>query len=383
MAKADFSLKADNQDGLKSRLVLSLKGDWVVTSLPGLEARLKIALKKNQTLSLDSRDLNNLDTAGAYILARVLKDRLTGEAFSDQDSFARLFKLADQANLDIDSYNKQPDRRGHSLFADLFRGLNNIGRHMVAIGCDFRDQMIFTGHVIMVWVLSAIQPKRLRWTSLFSLMQRAGLDALPIVGVTNLFVGAVIAYLGVLQLQQFGASIFAIDLVGIAVLREFGPVIAAVLLAGRSASSFAAEIGAMKMNQEIDAMRVLGIDPYEALVLPRVLALVIMIPLISFVGAIAGLLGGAVAIWAVLGYSPSLFIQRLSDYVPFVDFFVGMVKTPVFAAMIAMIGCRMGMTVENDVISLGRNVTKAVVQSIFAIFIIDAVFSILFNEFTF
>jgi len=139
----------------------------------------------------------------------------------------------------------------------------------------------------------------------------------------------------------------------------------------------------MKMNQEIDAMRVMGIDPYEALVLPRVVALVIMTPLVTFIGTLAGLLGGSLAIWGSLGLGPQYFVQRMYDYVPTVNLFVGMIRTPVFAVTIAVVGCRLGMSVKDDVISLGRQVTKAVVQSIFLIFMIDAIFAMLFNGFTF
>jgi phospholipid/cholesterol/gamma-HCH transport system permease protein len=155
------------------------------------------------------------------------------------------------------------------------------------------------------------------------------------------------------------------------------------LLAGRSSSSFAAEVGAMKMNQEIDAMKVLGIDPYEALVLPRVTAMVIMTPLVSFIGCMAGLFAGILIIWGTLGYPPSFFIERFYNYVGFVNFFVGMIKAPMFAATVAIIGCHNGMQVKDDVISLGQQVTKSVVQAIFTIIMIDAFVAIMFNGFDF
>jgi phospholipid/cholesterol/gamma-HCH transport system permease protein len=211
-------------------------------------------------------------------------------------------------------------------------------------------------------------------------MERAGLDALPIVAITKLFIGATVAFLGASLLSQFGASVFTVELIGVAMLREFGVLITAVLLAGRSASSFAAELGAMKMNQEVDAMQVMGVDPYEALVLPRFIAMLTMMPLLTFVAMISGLMGGMLVTWAVLGLSPSFFLQRLLDNVGIVHFYLGMIKSPVLAMVIAAIGCRQGLEVGGDVEQLGRRVTTAVVQAIFSIIVLDAVFAMIFME---
>jgi len=181
-------------------------------------------------------------------------------------------------------------------------------------------------------------------------------------------------------LRQFGADVFAVDLIGIAVLREFNIVIAAILLAGRSASAFAAEIGSMKMNQEIDAMLVLGIDPFEALVFPRFAALLLTVPLLTFVATLAGLLGGLLITWSVLDIGPTFFLQRILDRVGPSHFWIGMFKAPVMAAVIAGIGCRQGLEVGGDVESLGRRVTAAVVHATFAIIVIDALFALLYMQ---
>jgi phospholipid/cholesterol/gamma-HCH transport system permease protein len=180
------------------------------------------------------------------------------------------------------------------------------------------------------------------------------------------------------MLTNFGAQVFAVDLIGISVLREFNIVITAVLLAGRSASAFAAEIGAMKMNQEIDAMQVLGVDPFDALVFPRFAALLFTMPLLTFVASLAGLGGGLMVAWTQLGISPIVFFQRLVDNVGITHFWVGMSKAPVLAIVIAGIGCKQGMDVGGDVESLGRHVTSAVVQAIFATILIDAVFALIY-----
>src|SRR6201996_5363009 len=223
-------------------------------------------------------------------------------------------------------------------------------------------------------------PRRFRWAPFVALAERAGLDALPIVGVTSFFIGAVVGLLGAHMLAQFGAQVFAVELVGIAVLREFAIIITAVLLAGRSASSFAAEIGSMKMNQEIDAMRVMGVDPFEALVLPRFMALLCTIPLLTFVAALAGLAGGMIVLWGVLDLSPGFFIQRIVDEVGASHFWIGMSKSPVMAIVMAALGCRQGMEVSGDVESLGRRVTSAVVHAIFSIILIDALFAVVYME---
>jgi phospholipid/cholesterol/gamma-HCH transport system permease protein len=182
------------------------------------------------------------------------------------------------------------------------------------------------------------------------------------------------------MLSDFGAQVFTVELIGVAVLREFGIVITAVLLAGRSASSFAAEIGAMKMNQEIDAMRVMGVDPFEALVLPRFLALLITIPVLTFIAMAAGLIGGIVVCWSVLDLSPIFFLKRVAENVGVRHFWIGMSKAPVMAGVVAAIGCRQGMEVGGDVESLGRRVTSAVVHAIFSIILLDAIFAMVYSE---
>ncbi len=379
VSKADF--KIDTLESGKTQLTVT--GQWVIAELHGFAVRLRAQLAGKETITVESSGLEALDTAGAFLLHSMIGDRLDGEIFASQDKFRHLYELTGTykpEGVALDTSSEQPRTFWHNPVAGL---MVRIGRLMESFWEHFIAQSVFIGHITTLFLLSIVNPKRIRWPALINLMQRAGLESIPIVTLTNFFVGGVLAFLMVLSLKQYGGAVFAIDFVSIGVLREFAPVIAAVLIAGRSASSFAAEIGAMKMNQEIDAMRVMSIDPYEALVLPRVMALVIMTPLITFLGAIAGMAGGAVVIWGVLQLAPGYFLQRLYDYVPFVNFFVGIVRTPVFAATIAVVGCRMGMTVKEDVISLGRKVTTAVVQSIFLVFMIDAVFSILFNGFTF
>lgn len=386
MPKPDFTLDSTSDGQGAGVATLNLKGRWVITRLQGMADRLRGALKTHDRVRIDASELESLDTAGAYLLRSALADKAEGEVFAGNDNYARLYDL-------VTGYSEQdikaatPAQKAfwqRSFFrTPVVTGLVWIGHIVAAFWREFIAQAIFMGHLITLIMRSIVRPSRIRWAALVSLMQRAGLEAIPIICLTNFFVGAVIAYLGIVQLRQFGVSVFAVELTGIAVLREFAPLIAAVLLSGRSASAFAAEIGAMKMNQEIDAMEVMSIDPYEALVLPRIFAMTLMMPIVSFIGSLFGLLGGAIVVWGVLSYSPDFFIERTYDYVPFVNFFIGMVKTPVFAAVIAIVGCRCGLVVKQDVISLGRQVTTAVVHSIFIIFMLNAVFALLFQDLNF
>jgi phospholipid/cholesterol/gamma-HCH transport system permease protein len=246
--------------------------------------------------------------------------------------------------------------------------LVRLGKAVAHVGVEIYLTFIFSGRLIATLGRCLVDPRRLRLAPIVSLMERAGLDALPIVAATNFFVGATLGFLGDDLLQQFGAQIYSVELIGIGVLREFAVLITAVILAGRSASSFAAELGAMKMNS------------FDALVLPRFIAMTTMMPLLTFVAMIAGLLGGMAVTWAVVGLAPPFFLQRLVDNVGVNQFWIGMVQAPVMAVVIAAIGCRQGLEVGGDVEQLGRRVTTAVVQAIFAIIMIDAAFALLFME---
>lgn len=377
MPKADFVLEASEGQSL-----LVLTGDWTAIGLRDVAGRLEKALARHQEdVRIDADGLGRFDTAGAYALKVALGDRAHPGLFAGHDHLQRIYDLVLAAVPEGRATG--PGGRDWGLLQPAVNFFEATGRKTLNLLKDMSRFTGFVGETVAFVILSLFNPSRLRLTPLVAQMQRAGLEALVVVAVANFFVGAVVAFLGILQLQQFGVSVFAVELIGISVLREFGPVIAAVLMAGRSASSFTAEVGAMKMNQEIDAMRVMGINPFDALVLPRLFAMVITMPLVTFFGMMAGLLGGFVVVWTTLDYGPNFFLQRLTDNVPFVNYFVGLIKVPFFAAAIAIIGCRMGMQVKEDVISLGKNVTASVVQAIFAIIAIDALFALLFNGFDF
>lgn len=351
--------------------MLALTGDWTSMGLGRAGLRLADALKGGAPQGVDLRGLGLFDTAGAYELARVAKLRPGAPGLEGRPDAARLVELVGDA---IAPERQPAQKRNFNVF------LARLGRGVEAFLNDLWGTFAFYGRLMITLGHVARNPARIRLAPVFSLMERAGLDALPIIATTNFFVGATIAFLGANLLRQFGAAVFSVELIGVGVLREFAVLITAVILAGRSASSFAAELGAMKMNQEVDAMQVMGVDPFEALILPRFIAMLVMMPLLVFVAMVTGLIGGLLVIWGTLNLSPAFFFERLLSNVGVTHFWAGMVKAPVLAIVIAAIGCRQGFEVGGDVEQLGRRVTTAVVQALFAIIVLDAVFALLFME---
>lgn len=364
---ADFTLT--ETDGGAAAV---LTGDWTARGLFDAGPRLAEALDVGGDLRLDLTGVNRCDTAGAYAILRAAGECLDIEKVVARKQVLRLLELVRAAT------QVEPQREARPV--GFYALLERIGRGVFGLFADGYGTLVFLGHLLVALGRSVISPRRIRWAPIIALCERAGLDAMPIVATTTFFIGAVVALLGANMLTDFGAQVYAVELIGISVMREFNILITAILLAGRSASSFAAEIGSMKMNQEIDAMQVMGVDPYEALVLPRFAALLLTIPLLTFVATIAGLAGGILVVWSVLDLSPTFFLQRIVDYVGATHFWIGLSKAPVMAMVIAAIGCRQGMEVGNDVESLGRRVTASVVHAIFAIILIDAVFALIYME---
>jgi phospholipid/cholesterol/gamma-HCH transport system permease protein len=353
--------------------VLSVAGEWTIWTIAQVEEQLRNS-KVRYDAALDVSRLDRIDTSGAYLIDRALgalegiDDPITirGQHPTIERLLGKVRKASPAAPPDPvrpPGFIALLDRAGHgavNAWSELLGTLSFIGETMATLG------------------RLVVNPRRMRWTTMVSVMEEAGLDALPIVCFLSFFIGLVIAFIGANLLAMFNASVFTVELVGIGMLREFGAVLTAILLAGRTDSAFTAQIGAMKMRQEIDAMRTIGLDPMEAIVAPRLIALIIMTPLLTFAATISGVAGGLIAAWSAMDISPKMFIERFQDNVPQQNFWVGIVKTPVFAIVVAMVGCRQGMLVEGDVVSLGRRTTSAVVQSIFLVIAIDAMFAILY-----
>ena len=369
MTPAEFEID-ETADG---HVALRLVGDWTTTSLGKTPARLDAALKGRTVVSVDAGDMGKFDTAGALSLVKASNFTVPKSAFQRRPGAGRIYAMVEK----LERESGQPPRQSDPI-TQLFA---KIGRGVFDFFAEFMLSMAFLGRLVMAVGSAARHPGSIRWTAWTAQIERAGLDAMPIVIITNFFIGAVIAFLGADILTQFGASVFAVQLIAVAVFREFAVVITAVLLAGRSSSSFAAEIGSMRMNQETDAMEVMGVNTFQALVIPRLAAMLIMMPLLTFAGVLAGLLGGSLVTWNALSLGPAFFVQRISqDPYMFTHLMVGLSKAPVFAVVVAAIGCRQGMAVAGDVESLGKRVTAAVVQAIFAIIFLDAVFALIYLE---
>jgi phospholipid/cholesterol/gamma-HCH transport system permease protein len=368
MAAADFQID-DGGPGLTLRLT----GDWTATELGRISRRLDDELHERCVDAVDLSDLGRFDTAGALAIVQAANCVLPQAAWTQRPEAGRTYALVEK----LERESADPPRRS----SGWVRGFAKVGRGVQDIYDEATLSLAFLGRLVVAWGSVLRHPGGIRWAAWFSQGERAGLDAIPIIATTNFFIGAVIAFLGANLLTQFGAGVFTVQLVAVSVLREFAVVITSVLLAGRSSSSFAAEIGSMRMNQEVDAMQVMGVNPFQALVIPRLAAMLVMLPLLTFIGMIAGLFGGLIVTWAELGYGPAFFIQRMTeDPKMSTHLGVGLLKAPVFAVVIAAIGCRQGMAVAGDVESLGRRVTAAVVQAIFAIIFLDAVFAMIFLE---
>mgnify|MGYP001799543982 CR=1 FL=1 len=364
--------------GDRPRLVL--QGAWVVTSLAEQDAALRLLADENAETTLAELDLSGLDsvdTAGAFLIDRVLRGFAAGAPTITGATPEALALLSQARTLATQEEHAPPvHEEGHG-FIDL---LERTGRNAEHMWQETLESLSFLGATLLAISTVVWRPAKMRWTALVAVMEDAGLDAVPIVAFLSFFVGMVVAFIGATTLEQFGATIFVVELVGFGVLRELGGVLVAIIIAGRTNSAFTAQIGAMKMRQEIDAMQTRGLEPMHVIVAPRVLAMMIMVPVLTFIGMLTAIAGGMTVGWLVLDINPTVFFNRMQDSVPIDQFWIGMSKAPVFGLAIALIGCRQGLEVGGSVQSLGHHTTKSVVQALFSIIVIDALFAILYME---
>jgi phospholipid/cholesterol/gamma-HCH transport system permease protein len=355
-----------------------LRGDWTVDTIAGLEGALRnVAQRLGPGAVVDVADLGRIDVAGAYIIDRTIRESAAGERerIAVRGKHEQAISLLAAARKAAAQPAPEPEGpRGWVGFLD------GVGRVAADIGDEIVETVGFFGETLVLLLRVLGKLSRIRWVSVVHVMEVAGFNALPIVALLSFFIGMVVAYLGARILGDFGASVFTVELVTFSVLREFAVVITGVLLAGRTNSSFTAEIGAMKMRQEIDAMRVIGIDPMEALVVPRVIAMLVMTPILTFGAMMSGIFGGVLVCWAEIGVSPSMFFARVSEVVPAQHFWVGIAKAPIFALVLSVIACKQGLSVGGDVGSLGSRVTTSVVHAIFMLILLDAMFALWYLE---
>lgn len=325
-------------------------------------------------LTLDLAAVERLDTAGAWLLYRTLKEC---RAAGGGAAYAGLTP-AYAAMLETVAANDQPCEVEPPRSSALVALLEHIGGGVMDVAEEAKQQIAFLGLVLATFMGTLRHPGRLRLVPLVHHMEKVGLNALPIVGLISFLIGVVLAFQGATQLQRFGAEIFVVNLIAVSVLREIAILLTAIVVAGRSGSAFTAEIGSMVVNEEVDAMRTLGLDPIEVLVLPRVLALVITLPLLAFFADMMGLFGGMLMCWGALDISPALYLERLQGAISPWSFWVGIIKAPVFAFLIAMVGCLEGLRVTRSAESVGQQTTRSVVTGIFLVIVVDALFSIFF-----
>jgi phospholipid/cholesterol/gamma-HCH transport system permease protein len=357
-------------------IVLTAAGAWTIQAVRALDEQLRpLATAGAKKVLIVLADLTALDTAGAWLIARTERELkaagitvdIGGAKPGHQALLSRIMEAGEPPTL-------APEPRFHLI--DI---VTNTGEAVVHGGRQTRDMVGFFGAILFAFGRLLRHPGRIRFTSLVSNIEQHGLNAMPIVGILLFLVGIVVAYQGVGQLRRFGAEIFTIDLVGISVLREMGVLISAIVIAGRSGSAFTAQIGTMQVNEEVDAIRTLGLDPLEVLVLPRIIALMIALPLLTFFANMMAILGGAFMATQTIDVTFAQFLNLLNQAVSLKHFWVGMVKAPVFAFLIAMVGCFEGMRVRGSAESVGRLTTQSVVESLFLVIVFDAGFSVLFS----
>ncbi len=354
---------------------LSCHGDWNLANLLQIKTFLEqIKWPQNGDLKISGGDIKSMDTAGAWILntwvTKLKKQGVTASVESFPERCMTLINLV-QKHLEEEKHPVQP-------LPPKF--LEKIGQTSVQQAKGFSEYLSFIGILSLEALRLFRNARALRWSSLASVIFRTGYSAVPIIALLSFMIGVVITYQMGLQLKNYGANIFIVDLLGLAILREFGPLITAIMVAGRSGSAFTAQLGMMKLNQEIDALDTMGVTPAELLLLPRIAGLVIALPLLTMWADVLGVFGGMVMSNTMLGITWYDFLQRFPTVIPLRALLIGLGKAPVFAMIIASVGCYQGMKVRGGADSVGTNTTRSVVMSIFFIIVADALFSIIFTK---
>ena len=351
---------------------LELAGQWNLARIAEIDAELSAARLPKSAITLDGSRLHALDTAAALaLLMRVARAGATIARLSEfKQNHSRVLELT---RAWLGGNAPGPRRRARGALAAL-------GAGVVKFGWALHCHLEFLGRCAAALGELARHPGRLRWKELAAQLQHVCIEAIPVVALVTFLIGMVLAYLFGMEAEKYGASIFVVDVVAIGAAREIAPLLVAVIMAGRSGSAFTAQLGSMRLTEEIDALRTLGLSPMQVLVLPRVLASVVALPLLVFVGDAASLAGAMAISEPLLDISPLTFIARVDAELAFRHVAIGLAKGAVFGATIALVGCRAGMTVRRDARSIGSSTTSTVVQSIVAVILLDALFAVLLQE---
>jgi phospholipid/cholesterol/gamma-HCH transport system permease protein len=355
---------------------LALAGDWTLSASRRLEQKAQDLVQlgsKARFVTFDLADVSRLDTAGAWLINRAR------QTLARENVGVALAHVRPEHDLLLDeaAWRDFAAPASHRLPAILHL-LADLGQSVVEAWREFYRGVSFLGEFVAAMAFVAVNPRRFRFTSLVAQMELIGLRSAPIIILINLLVGGIVAQQGIYQLLRFGASSYTVSLIGILVLREMGVLLTSIMIAGRSGSAITAEIGSMKMREEIDALRVMGLSPLEVLIGPRVLALILTLPMLTFIADMAALFGGMLVSWSYGGISPVAFTSLLKEAIALHTFMVGIIKAPFMALVIGLIAAMDGLATEGSAESLGRQVTSSVVKSIFMVIVLDGLFAIFF-----
>lgn len=357
--------------------IIILQGAWILhyqETLHQIQADFFRDISDQAKIIIDLAQVSSLDTMGAWMVKQMIT------TFTQQKCEVT---LEPKNSTMVDFIHQLPSITPHASppthYFTWRAKIEEVGVNALKIVETTRDLFTFLGQVVLFLFSCIKSPKRLRMVPLLYHLEKDGLDSLPIVGLITFLVGVVLAYLGSVQLERFGAAILTVNLVAIAVLREIGILLAAIMIAGRSGSAFTAQIGTMKIHEEIDALKTLGMHPFELLVIPRILGLVIIMPLVTFWADVAGIMGGAFMCIISLDLSFTQFIRQFHQAASIQHFMVGMIKAPVFAFVIALVGCFEGFRVQGSADSVGKQTTRSVVEAIFLVIVLDALFAVFFS----
>ncbi len=373
MATAPLLTATSSGDALELRPA----GSWVASNAETLErlsSDMAPQLDRAAAVKVDMTGVHELDTLGAWLLEKLSRRATSAGHRADivgiADNYAGLIDEVRQVNR----HTPAPPPARNPILAKL----GDIGRATIGSREDIAAFLQMLGALCIAILGILRRPRSLRLTSLAYQLHRVGWQAIPIVALITFLIGAIIAQQGIFHFRKFGAESYVVDMVGILVLRELGVLIVAIMVAGRSGSAYTAELGSMKMREEIDALSTMGLDPLEVLMLPRILALICALPILSFIGAMAALYGGGLVAWFYGGMGPAIFLARLHEAVSVTHFEVGIIKAPFMALVIGIVACSEGMRVKGSAESLGKQTTTSVVKSIFLVIVLDGLFAVFF-----
>jgi phospholipid/cholesterol/gamma-HCH transport system permease protein len=359
------------------RVALAATGAWTSERAAELEKIVDAAAgryEEARSVDIDLQQLERLDTFGAWLIERLKR------ALTEHGATIRIINLSDNDRglmEEVRLVNRAPAKDAKAA-NPILSALSAIGAAVADIGWSLVLLAHLLGALTVVALGTIAHPRRLRLTSMVHHLERVGWRAVPIILLSTFLIGAIIAQQGIFHFRTFGAEIYVVDMVGILVLREVGVLIVCVMVAGRSGSAYTAELGSMKMREEIDALRTMGFDPVEVLVLPRIVAIVLAVPMLTFLGSMAALYGAGLVCWLYGGMAPEVFLGRLREAIWLPTFAVGMIKAPFMAAVIGLVACVEGFEVDGSAASLGRRTTSSVVKSIFLVIVLDGFFAMFF-----